>query len=71
MSSPLRAEMLERQAERQRTLLQNHVIELRHNVRARFDVTRNVRRYVWPVAGIMAVLGLALGYTLTEIFTRD
>jgi len=63
--------MLERQAERQRELLESRVSELRQNVRERLDVKRNVRAHVWPLAGAAAVLGLGLGFTLVGVFTRD
>jgi hypothetical protein len=71
MSSPLRVEMLEKQAQHQRDVLESHVVELRQNVRERLDVQRNVRKHVWPLAGIMMAAGLGLGYSLTGIFTRD
>lgn len=71
MSSPLRVEMLEEQAERQRGLLESHVVELRHNVKARLDIQQNLRDRIWTVAGIVAVLGLGVGYSLTGAFTRD
>lgn len=71
MSSPLRVELLERQAQRQRELLENHVVELRQNVRQKFDVKRNVRSHVWPLTGVVAAIGLSLGYSLAGIFTRD
>lgn len=71
MSSPLRVEMLEEQAERQRGLLEDHVVELRHNVKARLDVQRNLRDRIWTVAGIVAAIGLGLGYSVTGAFTRD
>lgn len=71
MSSPLRVEMLEQQAGRQRDLLESHVVEIRHNVRARLDVKQNLRNHIWEVAGIVAALGIGLGYSLTGVFTRD
>jgi hypothetical protein len=71
MSSPLRVEMLEQQAERQRSLLESHVSELRRSVKDRLDIKRNLSRHVWPLAGVVAVLGMALGYAVTGIFTRD
>ena len=70
MSSPLRAEMLERQAERQRDQMESHVIEFRQKLRNRLDVKRNVREHVWPLTGVLAVVGLGLGYSLIGIFTR-
>ncbi|HLW55615.1 MAG TPA: hypothetical protein VKW06_22495 [Candidatus Angelobacter sp.] len=71
MSSPLRVEALEQQADRQRDLLQSHVQELRQNVRNRLDVQRNVREHVWPLAGLVAAIGIGLGFTLTGLFTRE
>lgn len=71
MSSPLRAEMLEIQAERQRDLLENHVAVLRRSVKERLDIKRQLSAHAWPVAGVAAILGLALGFTLTGAFTRD
>ena len=70
MSSPLRAEMLEKQAERQRNVMEGHVIEFRQRLRSRLDVKRNVREHVWPLTGVLAVIGLGLGYSLIGIFTR-
>lgn len=71
MSSPLRVEMLEIQAERQRERLEDRVVEIRRNVREKLDVQRNVREHVWPLAGIVSALGMALGYSLAGVFTRD
>ena len=71
MSSPLRVEMLEKQAGRQRDLLDSHVVELRQNVKKRLDVKRNVREHIWPLVGVIAAVGLGLGYSLIGIFTRD
>ena len=71
MSSPLRVEMLEKQAELQRDVLGSRVVELRQKVKDRLDVKRNVREHVWPVAGILAIVGLGAGYSLTGLFTRE
>lgn len=71
MSTPLRVEMLERQAERQRDLLENHVAELRQSVKEQLDIKRHVSEHAWPIAGLAAILGLSLGFTLSGIFTRD
>jgi len=70
MSSPLRAEMLEKQAERQRNLMESHVIEFRQKLRNRLDVKHNVREHVWPLTGVLAVVGLGLGYSMMAMFTR-
>lgn len=71
MSSPLRVEMLEKKAEREREVLENHVVEFRRNVKEKLDVKRNVRAHVWPLAGIVAIAGLGVGYSLIGAFTRD
>ena len=67
-------EILEQRAAEQRRALHNDVQQLRsavrHEVRERTDIKRNVSRYFAPVAGATAVLALSLGYGLTGIFTR-
>jgi ElaB/YqjD/DUF883 family membrane-anchored ribosome-binding protein len=67
---PLPVEVLEKRARDQRDLLQGRVVELRRTVKDRFDVKRNVREHVWPSAGIAALLGLALGFAVSGLFTR-
>ena len=63
--------MLEKRAADERRHLHNSVVELRQSVHERLDVKRNVRNHLGATAGILAVVGLALGYTLTGIFTSD
>ena len=70
MSTPLRVEMLEQQAERQRSLLESHVAELRRGLKDRLDIKRSLSRHVWPVAGVVVGLGMVLGYGLTGMFAR-
>jgi hypothetical protein len=64
-------DVLEKRAADERRQLHNSVLELRQTVQDRFDVKRNVRNHLGPVAGVLAVAGLALGYVLTGIFTSD
>jgi len=70
----LPAEILEKRAAEQRRALHNDVQELRsavrHEIRERTDIKRNVRRHFAPIAGGTAVVALALGYGTAGIFTR-
>jgi hypothetical protein len=75
MTQPsLPAEILEKRAAEQRRNLHNHVQQLRsvvrHEVRERTDVKRNLRRHFAPIAGASAVVALTLGYGAAGIFTR-
>jgi hypothetical protein len=69
MISELPVDILEKRAAEQRRQLHATVAELRQSVKKKLDVKRNVREHIWPATGIMALLGLALGYTITGIFT--
>lgn len=71
MTSRLPVDILEKRAAEQRGQLHNSVSELRQSVKEKLDVKRNVREHIWPVAGTMALAGLALGYTIAGIFTED
>ncbi|MDP9160857.1 MAG: hypothetical protein M3O09_11615 [Acidobacteriota bacterium] len=55
-------------AERQR--LHNSVTELKTRVRETLDVKRNAREYVAPASGVVALLGLVVGYAFAGMFTR-
>ena len=75
MTQPsLPTEILEKRAAEQRRSLHNDVQQLRsvvrHEVRERTDVKRNVRRHFAPIAGAAAVLALSLGYGAAGIFMR-
>ena len=75
MTQPsLPAEILEKRAAEQRRTLHNDVQQLRsvvrHEVRERTDVKRNLRRHFAPIAGASAVVALTLGYGAAGIFTR-
>lgn len=67
-------EILEKRAAEQRRALHNDVQHLRsavrHEVRERTDIKRNVRRHFAPIAGATAVVALTLGYGAAGIFTR-
>jgi ElaB/YqjD/DUF883 family membrane-anchored ribosome-binding protein len=71
MTSGIPVDILEKRAADQRRELQNSVIELRQTVREKLDVKRNVRDYVWPAAGVIAVVGLVLGYAVAGIIGGD
>ncbi|HET7872012.1 MAG TPA: hypothetical protein VFL42_05830 [Terriglobales bacterium] len=64
-------DVLERKAAEQREQLHTSVSELRHGVRERLDVKRNVRDHLPTVAGALLIFGAALGYAVTGVFTRD
>ena len=73
MTSPLprnAMDELEARAAEQRRRLHADVTELRHTVRERLDVKRNVRDHLGPAALAMALLGLTLGYVMAGLFTR-
>jgi len=67
---PLPVDILEQRARDQREHLEGRVIELRRTVKDRFDIKRNLREHAWPSAGAATVLGLALGFAVTGMFTR-
>jgi hypothetical protein len=71
MTEGIPVDVLERQAADERRQLHNSVQELRENVQEKLDVKRNVRNHLGTISGVLAVAGLALGYTLAGIFTRD
>lgn len=70
----LPAEILEKRAAEQRRALHNDVQQLRsavrHEIRERTDIKRNVRRHFAPIAGATAAVALTLGYATAGIFTR-
>jgi hypothetical protein len=71
MTEAIPVDVLEKRAEQERRQLHNSVQQLRETVHERLDVKRNVRNHLGSVCGAMAVIGLALGYTVTGVFTRD
>ena len=70
MTQPLPTELLEARAAEQRRQLHNAVYELRCAVKERLDIKRNAREYFLPAAGVLGLVGLAIGYSVTGIFTR-
>ncbi|HEX7284746.1 MAG TPA: hypothetical protein VF532_01100 [Candidatus Angelobacter sp.] len=71
MNTHIPVDVLERRAAEQRDQLHSSVVELRHGMKRRLDVKRNVRDHLAIVAGALAVAGLALGFALAGVFTRD
>jgi len=71
MTEGIPVDVLEKRAADQRRQLHNTVIELRHSVQEKLDVKRNVRNHLGMIAGVMALAGLVLGYSVTGIFTGD
>lgn len=61
---------LELKAAEDRKRLHGTVTELKARVRETFDVKRNAREYVVATSGVLAVIGLVLGYSFAGMFTR-
>lgn len=62
-------DILELQAAEQRKRIHESVLTLRQQVHEKLDVRKKAQEYVWPAAGVAALLGLALGYGATGVFT--
>ena len=71
MTSGMPVEVLEKRAAEQREHLHHTVVGLRQTVHERLEIKRNVRNHWGPVAGVLAIAGLALGYAVAGIFTSD
>ena len=69
-SHQLPVDILEQRAAAQRQHLHDNVVELRHAVREKLNVKRTLNSFLWPAAGVMALMGLAAGYIVTGLFTR-
>jgi hypothetical protein len=61
-------EILEVRAAEQRRDLHGSVEELRDVLRRRLDVKANARKHLLPAAGLMAIVGLGVGYGVTGFF---
>lgn len=70
MTQGLPIDILEKRASEQRDELRGRVIELRQTVKQKLYWRRSLQEFIWPGAGVAAVLGLALGFAFTGIFTR-
>jgi len=71
MTSGIPVDVLEKRAADQRRQLHDSVSELRQTVRERLDVQHNLREHFWPAVGIMALVGLVLGYSVTGLIAGD
>ena len=71
MTNPLPAEVLEQRAAEQRRRLHDSVTELRTTMRERLDVKRTAREHFWPVASVVSLAMLLLGYGMASIFSGD
>src|SRR5262245_44667437 len=61
MKAHISADILEARAAEQRNQLRGTVLEFRRTVKERLDLKRNLRDHVWPISGVAALVGLALG----------
>ena len=61
-------EILEVRAAEQRRDLHGSVEELRQVLRRRLDVKAKARKHLLPAAGLMAIVGLGIGYGVTGVF---
>ena len=67
-AEPISVDVYEARAARQRQKLHGAVEDLRDVLRNKLDVKANVREYLVPASGILALFGLAVGYGLAGIF---
>lgn len=71
MNEGIPVDVLEQRAADQRQHLHNTVLEIRKTTREKLDVKRNVRNNLALVSGTLAAIGVAVGYAITGVFTRD
>ena len=71
MNEGIPVDILEKRAADQRLQLRNTVLEIRDTAQEKLDVKRNVRNNLALVTGALAAIGLAVGYAVTGVFTRD
>lgn len=71
MTNQIPVDVLEKRAAEERHQLHSSVQELRQTVEERLDLKRNVRNHLGAISCVLAIAGLAVGYTLTGIFTSD
>lgn len=67
MTNPQIYHFEERAAE-QRRELHGSVQDLKGAVRERLDVKKNLRQYMGPAAGFVAIFGAMLGYGVASLF---
>jgi hypothetical protein len=54
----------------QRKRLHDSVEELKVQVRDKLDVKKNIRQNIGVASGIVALIGLTVGYSFAGLFTR-
>ncbi|MCU1286364.1 MAG: hypothetical protein JWO13_2714 [Acidobacteriales bacterium] len=67
-SEPLPVDVYEARAAQQRQKLHGAVGDLRDVLRHKLDVKANAREYMATASGVLAIIGLAIGYSLGGIF---
>jgi hypothetical protein len=70
MTNSVPVDLLESRAAEQRRQLHQSVENLRGAVREKLDLQSHAREYVVPAMGIMATIGLAIGYGISGVFFR-
>jgi hypothetical protein len=68
MIEPQPVDVYETRAAKQRRELHESVEDLKDALRHRLDVKANARQYLAPAAGVMALLGVAVGYAASGFF---
>ena len=67
MTLAVEAQNLEVRAAEQRRQIRESVGELREAITHKLDIRANAREHIIPASALVALVGLALGYTLTDI----
>ena len=68
MEAKMPPDILEVRAAEERRRIHQTVLELREQVEEKLDVRRQAAEYVWPASGVVAVVGLVVGWGLGGIF---
>jgi hypothetical protein len=68
MTNAQQVDAYETRAAQQRRRLHSSVEELRDVLREKLDVKANAREYIVPAAGVLAFMGLAVGYGIAGMF---
>ncbi|MCU1307849.1 MAG: hypothetical protein JWN45_2544 [Acidobacteriaceae bacterium] len=68
MSTSQPVDVYELRAAEQRRQLHGSVVDLKDAIRQKLDVKANAREYMVPAAGVLALFGLALGFSLAGVF---
>jgi hypothetical protein len=71
MNEGIPVNILEKRAADQRLHLHDTVREIRLTAQEKLNIKRNVRNNLALVSGVLTVVGLAVGYAVTGVFTRD